>query len=93
MPRHKHRQTKRRSDNCPLEAVKLATAKARLAKLEADLPKKPLEEYTRYEDLPPLHPDDAEILKQDLIKQLTWDDDRRAKQKHDWYMSMAHWAP
>lgn len=93
MARHKHRRTKRRSETSPLERVKLATAKARLAKLESDLPKKPYEDYIRYEDLPPLHPDDAERLKAELIEMLTVDDEKHKKEKYDWYMSMAHWAP
>lgn len=93
MARHKHRRAKQRLANSPLERVKLATAKARLAKLEADLPEKPCKEYTRYEDLPPLNLEDRERLKAELIEKLTVDDEKRKKEKHDWYMSMAHWAP
>jgi hypothetical protein len=93
MTRLKHRRAKHRSDNSPLERVKLATAKARLAKLETDLPQKPCPEYIRYEDLRPLHPEDRERLKAELIEKLTVDDEKRKKEKHDWYMSMAHWAP
>ena len=93
MARHKHRRTKHRSETSPFERVKLATAKARLARLEAEQPKKPYEDYIRYEDLPPLHPQDAERLKAELTEMLTVDDEKRKKEKYDWYMSMAHLAP
>jgi len=56
-----------------LAAVNLSIAKARLTKLEADLPSPPTPEYTHYEDLPPLRPEEAEELKQELIELLTVD--------------------
>jgi len=56
-----------------LAAVNLSIAKARLTKLEADLPSPPTPKYTHYEDLPPLRPEEAEELKQELIELLTVD--------------------
>ena len=93
MPRHKRRGAKAHSDTSPIERVKLATAKARLAKIEAEMPEEPLSEYTRYEDIPPLSLEDRDRLKADLIRALTAGEERRKKEKYDWYMSMAHWAP
>jgi len=73
--------------------VKLEIERAKLTKLEADLPPPNKAEFTRYEDLPPLPVEDRERLEQELIDMLTVDQDIRKKEKHDWYMSMAHWAP
>lgn len=88
MPRNKSRNT-----DDDIKAVKLKIEQAKLAKLEADLPPPNKGEFTRYEDLPPLPVEDRERLEQELIDMLTVDQDKRKKEKHDWYMSMAHWAP
>jgi len=69
-----------------MDAVKLATAKARLAKIEGDMPSDPFDrEYIRYEDLPSLHSDDAKILKQKLIDLLTLSDAEMVRRRNDWY--------
>ena len=77
----------------PLIGVKLATAKARLTKLEVELPAPEARAFTRYEDLPPLPVEDREAFEAELIKALDWDTPEYRKKKHDWYMSMAHFAP
>jgi len=84
---------KKNTPKDPLQSVQVATAKARLAKLKAELPPPATAEYTRYEDLRPLHPDDRARLKQKFIDLLTVNEEKLKKEKHDWYMSMAHWAP
>ena len=76
-----------------LAAVNLSIAKAKLTKLEAELPKPAPREFTRYEDLPPLCLEDRERLKADLIAKLRAAEDRYKREQHDWYMSMAHHAP
>ncbi len=88
MSRRRHSRNKD-----PLKQVKIKIEQAKLAKLEADLPPPNKGEFTRYEDLPPLPVEDRERLEQELIDMLTVDEDKRKKEKHDWYMSMAHWAP
>jgi len=84
---------KKRNAKDPIQSLKIATAKARLAKVEAERPPSPQTEYTRYEDLPPLHPEERDALKEELIELLTVNEAHRKKEKHNWYMSMAHWAP
>ena len=97
MPR-RNRRIKSNHASGELAALNFAISQAKLAKLEADLSPRPLTpDYSayenRYEDLPPLHPDDAARLEEELIELLTVDEEKRKKEKHDWYMSMAHWAP
>jgi len=84
---------KKNTPKDPLQRVKVATAKARLAKLKAELPPPATAEYTRYEDLRPLPPEDRARLKQKFIDLLTVSAEEQRREKYDWYMSMAHWAP
>ena len=84
---------KKHTPKDPLQKLKLATAKARLAKLEAELPPPSPQAYTRYEDLPPLMPEDRDRLKAELIEQLEKARIKHEREKYEWYMSMAHLAP
>ena len=68
--------------------TKLAIEKARLAKLEEELPK-PTPQYTAYEDLPPPSPEDREKLikrLRDLYDRINAHEDRKHR---EWLLSMA----
>ena len=72
--------------------VKLAIAKAQLAKIEESIPET-TPQYTRYADLPAPDPAARErfyIRLNDLVNRLKAEGEQ---EKHDWYMSMADFAP
>jgi len=86
-------RTKPKIASNDLAAVNLSIAKARLAKLESELPPPPTPEYTSYKDLPPLRPEEVDMLKQEFIDLLTVTSEEHQREQYDWYMSMAHLAP
>ena len=85
MPRIKPTQTER------LE-IQLAIEKAKLAKLQSELPPPP-SPYVRYKDLRPPTPEERDrfyVRLRKLVNELL----AEAKQeKYDWYMSMVQFAP
>lgn len=93
MSRRKSRRDKSRTSKEKLLSVQLATAKARLAKLEGELPPPATPEFSRIEDLPPLNLEERDRLKEKLVMMLTDCEEEAQREKYEWYMSMAHLAP
>jgi len=72
--------------------TRLAIEKAKLAKLEAELPK-PALNYTRYEDIPPPSPEERARFRERLdalIEKINTGEKERERQ---WYLSMVDKAP
>ena len=85
MPRTKPTQTER------LE-IQLAIEKAKLAKLQSELPPPP-SPYVRYKDLRPPTPEERDRFYVRLRKLIAEVDAECDKEKYDWYMSMVQFAP
>ena len=75
-----------------IAATKLAIEKAKLAKLEKDLPKAS-PHFTRYEDIPAPSPEERERFTARLTALTETLEARAAQDKRDWYLSMIHFAP
>ncbi len=75
-----------------LAQIKLKIEAAKLAKLEADLPK-PQPCYTRYEDIPPPSPEDRARFVARLTAKIDYWAQVQQREKQDWYLSMIDFAP
>ena len=76
-----------------IAATKLAIEKAKLAKLEKDLPPPRLMQYARYEDIPAPSPEERERFTARLSALTETLEARAAQDKRDWYLSMTQFAP
>ncbi len=68
-----------------LARTHLAIEKAKLAKLEAGLPK-PTPHFTRYEDLPPPSPEEQDRFYERLEKTIGDIERQALRKKRDWYL-------
>jgi len=72
--------------------IKLAIEKAKLAKLEAELPK-PALNYTRYEDIPPPSPEERARFRERLDALIDKINTGEKERRREWYLSMVDKAP
>ncbi len=82
MPRN---HPKRQSAADELVLTRLAIEKAKLAKLEANLPKS-TPPFTRYEDLPPPSPEEQDRFYERLEKTIGDIERQALRKKRDWYL-------
>ena len=75
-----------------IAATKLAIEKAKLAKLEKDLPKAS-PHFTRYEDMPAPDPEARARFHARLSAMMEDMEAHEAQEKRDWYLSITAFAP